>query len=402
MIPPSNPHKTVHLGEFPLEVTLPCLRHRVAANIHQLLKFIASYLPDLHGVLAFASVSRAFHAAVHGDHFVFRTLFLRSYEPPRAGLSGYDFTAAFQARTKLLHGRLEQPEADEVSRDILLDASPYRRSALAQPSSTNLSYLLCLLTPHSAELQLLLAPGLFDLAKIDVETMRMLKGRVHSALALRVFLCKNYKPEMKLLKWLWYVYALFAGHLDPARRQGTFYQAGLLLQQERPGFWQGRLQSAPGSPPPPLPSRWLAAYTYLVFPPGPEPGEFPEDVEESGDNFLGEFRLEETSLGVLEGQGKDYRSFTIRKGRLESLPEDSIGAKVPGWRKIRFIKEYGSHGWKYEGVLLPGGAVALGMWWDALVPRDRAEQGRYGVFMMWAIDEGCEELGRRDTRLAIR
>jgi hypothetical protein len=250
---------------------------------------------------------------------------------------------------------------------------------------------------NDEELQLLLAPALFDPTTIRGDTtIRLLKQRAHSVTALRTFLQKNYTPGMDMLTRLKYVFALFAAHLDPAQHRGTFYQASLLRREERPGFWEGRLPELR------LPTRWLAAYTYLVFPPGPEPGEFPEDVEESGDNFLAEFRLEQTAPGRVEGEGKDFRRFVIRDGTLEVLPPHSIGANVPGWNRIGFVKDYGSHRWRYEGVLLPGGALALGMWWDELLPRERAEQGRYGVFMMWAIDEGCEELGRRDTRLAIR
>lgn len=95
------------------------------------------------------------------------------------------------------------------------------------------------------------------------------------------------------------------------------------------------------------------------------------------------------------GSGRDYRAFTVEDGKLTPLPDV---AGIPGWKKVRFVKEYRSHRWVYEGVMLPGNNMILGHWGHCL--DEVYFSGQCGPFMFWAAPEGSS-LEFRDNRVAL-
>jgi hypothetical protein len=125
-------------------------------------------------------------------------------------------------------------------------------------------------------------------------------------------------------------------------------------------------------------------------------------LEEHGDNYLSEILL--TSPEKFEGRGKDFSTFTLKEGNVTT--EGVAGPEMTGLGEQRkwvsFLKDYGSHQWRYDGVMLPGNNIVLGVWRNPDVEPAMAAESRYGVFMLWAVPEGGPELGWRDNRLSLR
>lgn len=74
------------------------------------------------------------------------------------------------------------------------------------------------------------------------------------------------------------------------------------------------------------------------------------------------------------------------EGWLTALPPQS---GIPGWRRLTMMKfdpqDFASADlWAYEGVVLPGGMIIIGRWWE---PGDQPNERVYsGPFIMWCVD----------------
>ncbi|KAF8538517.1 hypothetical protein BDD12DRAFT_149351 [Trichophaea hybrida] len=353
----------------------------------ELLKLIATLLPSIKDVLSFASISRCFHAAVHSDQQVFRSHFLRIYEPPRGKQSGYDYKTAFKRR--------HQPGDEEVL-DMILDARPTRFGLLSPVISRNLELIHRRNLELPPPLQILLYPLRFIPPKLPIindNRLAKLQNIAYHPNVLRKFCPPTYDaPLMEIAE-------LFQHQLD-TRRHGAFYQANFMHRYEFPSFWSGKtLPEHAGAE---IPARWFGAYLYIPFAVhiiGEEPFVL---SEETGDDYLSEILL--TSPEKFEGRGKDFNAFTLKEGNITT--QGVAGPNVTGlegeWKWVSFLKDYGSYQWRYDGVMFPGNTIVLGVWRSPEVEPDMAVGSRYGIFMLWAVPEGGLGLGWRDNRLSLR
>lgn len=102
------------------------------------------------------------------------------------------------------------------------------------------------------------------------------------------------------------------------------------------------------------------------------------------------------------GTGVDDRPFRC-SGILHALPKVQ---GIPGWQRITFIKYFtnanpvslkdpfyppfydiheDSLHWAYEGVVLPGGHMMLGRWWNPMEPTEERECT--GPFIFWNVPD---------------
>jgi hypothetical protein len=93
-----------------------------------------------------------------------------------------------------------------------------------------------------------------------------------------------------------------------------------------------------------------------------------------------------------EGIGYDDEDF-YATGWITPLPPQ-FG--IPGFQRMTMMK-YFRHGdsvdwgalWAYEGVILPGGQVIVGRWWE---PEGLGEEHQYsGPFILWCVDDAYSE-----------
>lgn len=98
------------------------------------------------------------------------------------------------------------------------------------------------------------------------------------------------------------------------------------------------------------------------------------------------------------GTGIDFSAFSVKSGKINPLPSPPGVSAITGWKKVQFVKNYRSHTWVYEGVMLPGNNMILGHWRHSLdevfIP------GQSGPFVFWAAPEG-HSLESRDNRLSL-
>lgn len=98
------------------------------------------------------------------------------------------------------------------------------------------------------------------------------------------------------------------------------------------------------------------------------------------------------------GTGLDFSAFSVKSGKISPLPSPPGVDAITGWKKVQFVKNYRSHMWAYEGVMLPGNNMILGHWRHSLdevfIP------GQSGPFVFWAVPEG-HSLESRDNRLSL-
>lgn len=98
------------------------------------------------------------------------------------------------------------------------------------------------------------------------------------------------------------------------------------------------------------------------------------------------------------GTGLDFSAFSVKTGKISPLPSPPGASAIPGWKKVLFVKNYRTHMWVYEGVMLPGNNMILGHWRHGLsavfIP------GQSGPFVFWAAPEGSS-LESRDNRLSL-
>ncbi|KAF2161817.1 hypothetical protein M409DRAFT_27873 [Zasmidium cellare ATCC 36951] len=86
------------------------------------------------------------------------------------------------------------------------------------------------------------------------------------------------------------------------------------------------------------------------------------------------------------GSGSEAKQGFLADGWLNTLPSQN---GVPGWQRLTMMKYFKDHNddvdysrglWAYEGVVLPGGKIIVGRWWDP-------EDGSYsGPFILWCVD----------------
>lgn len=91
-----------------------------------------------------------------------------------------------------------------------------------------------------------------------------------------------------------------------------------------------------------------------------------------------------------EGEGHDHYEDFLSAGWLSALPAQ-LG--VPGWQRMTMMKYFEDPDtghidmdalWAYEGVVLPGGQIIVGRWWN---PKEGAGDSMYsGPFILWCVD----------------
>ncbi|GAB7350915.1 hypothetical protein MBLNU459_g1427t1 [Dothideomycetes sp. NU459] len=90
-----------------------------------------------------------------------------------------------------------------------------------------------------------------------------------------------------------------------------------------------------------------------------------------------------------QGQGEDNAEPFLASGWMNPLPPQH---GVPGWMRMTMMKYFvDEHGaidmdslWAYEGVVLPGGMIAVGRWWHP-IPGEPADEYT-GPFILWNVD----------------
>lgn len=98
------------------------------------------------------------------------------------------------------------------------------------------------------------------------------------------------------------------------------------------------------------------------------------------------------------GTGLDFSPFSVKSGKITPLPSPPGTDTITGWNKVQFVKNYRSHMWVYEGVMLPGNNMILGHWRHGL--DEVFAPGQSGPFVFWAAPEGSS-LESRDNRLSL-
>lgn len=99
------------------------------------------------------------------------------------------------------------------------------------------------------------------------------------------------------------------------------------------------------------------------------------------------------------GVGVDNVENFMAKGFLNEMPPQN---GIPGWQRLTMMKYYvDDFGavdegalWAYEGVVLPGGMIILGRWWNPNpnIPNQTATQYS-GPFILWNVDDNAEDDG---------
>jgi len=83
-----------------------------------------------------------------------------------------------------------------------------------------------------------------------------------------------------------------------------------------------------------------------------------------------------------EGGGEGDDAFHAT-GWAQPLPKQQ---GIPGWQRLTMMKYFvndQSELWAYEGVVLPGGKIIVGRWWNPL----RSDEEAYsGPFIFWCVD----------------
>lgn len=99
------------------------------------------------------------------------------------------------------------------------------------------------------------------------------------------------------------------------------------------------------------------------------------------------------------GTGRDFSDFTVISGKMTPLPSPPEMSSITGWKKVLFIKDYRSHRWVYEGIMLPGNNMILGHWRSRM--NDYSFRSRHGPFILWSAPESSS-LAFRDNRVSVR
>ncbi|KAF8968310.1 hypothetical protein BDZ97DRAFT_1799865 [Flammula alnicola] len=330
----------------------------------ELLKFIASDLPTIHDVLSFCLVSHNFHDSVHCDQFVFRVLFLRTYDPPREPHE-YDYTTSFRRRHTNAH-------EEDVLRDMILDARPVRDPPLSIATSPNIVHLSRILANRDTppELEGLLFPLQF-LPNISMNTSKDIPRG--SSLE---FQSNAFQPSIlrEYLNRTDEIAKQFAEQLDP-QSQERFSVFGAqarshLEPYEFPNFWEGDGRG-------PVPKRWYGGYFHCM--------PFPTWTQRLR---LIDMKLKFSPQGVFSSSGADVAQFTISRGKIGAVGAD-------GRRRVNWLKDYGTYHWRYEGVMEYGNQRIIGVWGSPGPNETLLGWNGYGIFMFWAVPEDAPDLAGR-------
>lgn len=93
------------------------------------------------------------------------------------------------------------------------------------------------------------------------------------------------------------------------------------------------------------------------------------------------------------GSGSDSEESFLASGWLNSLPPQQ---GIPGWQRLTMMKYFEKEDaageidmgslWAYEGVVLPGGIIVVGRWWNP-DPSGVLDDEQYsGPFVLWCVD----------------
>ncbi|KDR71269.1 hypothetical protein GALMADRAFT_271186 [Galerina marginata CBS 339.88] len=327
----------------------------------ELAEHIASELETIQDVLSFSLVCHHFHTAVNCDQSVYRSHFLRLYEPPRTP-EGYDYKTSLQQRYSKIFD-------EDVLRDIILDARPSRNlgaSELSTASSPNLEYLdriFANTSPPSA-LRSLLYPLQF------------------CSPTSPLFPTPNIPPNWAALILQTYpsdtdtICSTFATYLHVSNRDAGFLRhvSALLQLSEYPSFWEGDLACQATV----VPTRWFGAYLYLPIGYNYTTGPL--------ESTLMDLTLKLSTHGSFSGHGHDIGLFTIRQGTIQGEGDQ---------RQVSWIKDYGSHRWVYQGVLEGGGQRMVGVWGQGNINGQLNSRGGHGLFMLWAVPHDSPSIDSR-------
>jgi hypothetical protein len=102
------------------------------------------------------------------------------------------------------------------------------------------------------------------------------------------------------------------------------------------------------------------------------------------------------STYTYEGIGFDEENF-YATGHITPLPPQS---GIPGFQRLTMMKFFRDVDtgeidltclWAYEGVILPGGKIIVGRWWQP-EPQVSSLYSQYsGPFILWNVDSSCDE-----------
>ncbi|KAL7273125.1 hypothetical protein RUND412_004034 [Rhizina undulata] len=342
----------------------------------ELLKLVAVELSD-DDLARFCLVSKRFHEVVCNDQVVWRGRFLREFEGPRTKLKAYNWRLVYEARRRMLR-RLEVEAADvvgvaEVFWDMVLDSNLLRDSSHTHPTSQNIEFLanhpfllipsVKRLPPVVSTLRLFMFP-LHKSLHITTHTLSYLQRIVYDSRNFPIFPSKGSDaPDVWVLEAMC---AFFHWHVDKESESRVFSHRMQLPREDSMGLWEGPLgakgEEGAGE------GRWLGAYTYPNLPGLQVVFLDPStSLVDRSDGYLMDAILcisptstdPDHSYRKITGSGSDFRPFTL-SGNL--LPIPAANRPVEGWSKVSFVKDYSSHKWLYEGVMVPGGHMILGRW----------------------------------------
>ncbi|KAL1599584.1 hypothetical protein SLS60_007387 [Paraconiothyrium brasiliense] len=97
-----------------------------------------------------------------------------------------------------------------------------------------------------------------------------------------------------------------------------------------------------------------------------------------------------------DGWGEEGDLDYFATGWLNPLP-DQCG--IPGFQRVTFMKHpyedlnnvHQDGLWAYEGVVLPGGKIMIGRWWEATSDNINYNDDYSGPFIFWAVDPSDED-----------
>lgn len=97
-----------------------------------------------------------------------------------------------------------------------------------------------------------------------------------------------------------------------------------------------------------------------------------------------------------DGEHQQYHFY----GRIHALPPQPDKTGISGFQQISMVKlmpdengQYtpdGTNHWLYEGIVIPGGQIMLGRWWNGDSDDAGDGQSYCGPFLFWCVEEAGE------------